>query len=494
MKASFLRWLVFVSGIALLCLVGIQLYWVKNSMELRRQEFASGVPRAMNQAVLDLEEYEMMLRMAELSTSSVSIQSEEQNSLVVTYIDPSRDTLLSSVHSASADSLLFSEWGEAGLNQEAILAQSGLLTDIMDGIVSLDISRSAADRVDTLVLDSLLRSHLSNEGITAEFRAAVFNRIQQPEILSARDTPFRDKFLAEGYGTQIFPHDPLCEPAYLRLWFPHQNRYLWRSLWMMLAVSALIMLLVVLLFSYSIRTIYRQKKLSDVKNDFINNMTHELKTPIATISLACEALNDPDMRAAEGSVKTYVGMISDENKRLGVLVENVLRTAIFEQGDMHLRIDTLNIHDIIKSVIRNVAIQVKQRQGSVMTQLNAVDPLIEGDALHLTNVVYNLIDNAIKYSDEKPVVQISTEDGENELIIRFADNGIGISRENQSRVFDKLYRVPTGNVHNVKGFGLGLSYVKGVIEKHHGAVKLDSEPKKGSTFTLHIPRIHEKEN
>jgi two-component system phosphate regulon sensor histidine kinase PhoR len=250
----------------------------------------------------------------------------------------------------------------------------------------------------------------------------------------------------------------------------------------------------VLLFSYSIRTIYRQKKLSDVKNDFINNMTHELKTPIATISLACEALNDPDMRAAEGSVKTYVGMISDENKRLGVLVENVLRTAIFEQGDMHLRIDTLNIHDIIKSVIRNVAIQVKQRQGSVMTQLNAVDPLIEGDALHLTNVVYNLIDNAIKYSDEKPVVQISTEDGENELIIRFADNGIGISRENQSRVFDKLYRVPTGNVHNVKGFGLGLSYVKGVIEKHHGAVKLDSEPKKGSTFTLHIPRIHEKEN
>jgi two-component system, OmpR family, phosphate regulon sensor histidine kinase PhoR len=444
--------------------------------------------------VLDLEEHEMMRKMAELSSSSVSIQSEEQNSLVVTYIDPARDTVLSSVHSASSDSLFFEEWGDAGLDQEAILEQSGLLTDIMDGIISLDISRSAADRVDTLILDSLLTSHLGNEGITTDFKTAVFNRIQQPEILSERDEPFRTKFLTEGYATQIFPNDPLAEPAYLRLWFPHQNQYLWRSLWIMLAVSGLIMLLVVLLFSFSIRTIYKQKKLSDVKNDFINNMTHELKTPIATISLACEALNDPDMRSSEGSVKTYVGMISDENKRLGVLVENVLRTAIFEQGDMHLRIDTLNIHDIIKSVIRNVAIQVKQRQGSILTQLNATDPLIEGDALHLTNVVYNLIDNAIKYSDGKPVVQISTEDGENELIIRFADNGIGISRENQSKVFDKLYRVPTGNVHNVKGFGLGLSYVKGVVEKHHGAVELNSEPKKGSTFTLHIPRIHEKEN
>jgi two-component system phosphate regulon sensor histidine kinase PhoR len=249
-----------------------------------------------------------------------------------------------------------------------------------------------------------------------------------------------------------------------------------------------------LLFSFSIRTIYRQKKLSEVKNDFINNMTHELKTPIATISLACEALNDPDMRGSEKALGTYVGMINEENKRLGVLVENVLRTAIFEQGEMQLRKEKIDLHAIIRQVIRNIEIQVRKRKGEIITHLDASDPVVEGDSLHITNVIYNLIDNAIKYSADTPRVEVFTRDGIAEIAIAFRDNGIGISRENQKRIFEKLYRVPTGNIHNVKGFGLGLSYVKGVIEKHGGSVDVSSELKKGSTFTIHIPRTYEKEN
>ena len=200
------------------------------------------------------------------------------------------------------------------------------------------------------------------------------------------------------------------------------------------------------------------------------------------------------MRIGERAITNYVGMIRDENKRLGVLVENVLRTSIFEQGQMKLKMQQFDIHQVIRQVISNIDIQVKARQGQIVTHFFANRTLVKGDQLHITNVIYNLIDNAIKYSDANPKVEIETHDEKGFIAISFADQGIGISRENQPKIFDKLYRVPTGNIHNVKGFGLGLSYVKGVLEMHGGTVDVTSELKKGSTFTIHIPIEHEKEN
>jgi two-component system phosphate regulon sensor histidine kinase PhoR len=223
-------------------------------------------------------------------------------------------------------------------------------------------------------------------------------------------------------------------------------------------------------------------------------MTHELKTPIATISLACEALSDPDMRTGEKAISNYVGMIRDENKRLGVLVENVLRTSIFEQGQMKLKMQEFDVHAVILQVISNIGIQVKSRNGQIVTRFYAENATVKGDQLHITNVVYNLIDNAMKYTEGSPLIEVETRDESGFLAISFRDNGIGISKENQRKIFDKLYRVPTGNIHNVKGFGLGLSYVKGVLEMHGGTVDVASELKKGSTFTIHIPIEHEKEN
>jgi two-component system phosphate regulon sensor histidine kinase PhoR len=208
----------------------------------------------------------------------------------------------------------------------------------------------------------------------------------------------------------------------------------------MLTTSAILMLLIMILFSFSINTIYRQKKLSEIKNDFINNMTHELKTPIATISLACEALSDPDMRTGEKAIANYVGMIRDENKRLGVLVENVLRTSIFEQGQMKLKVQQFDIHQVVLGVISNIEIQVKARSGQIVTRFYAKNSVVKGDQLHITNVVYNLIDNAMKYSDGSPLVEIETHD------------------------------------------------------EHGGTVDVESEIRKGSTFTIHIPIEHEKEN
>lgn len=495
MKERYIQLLVAVSTIAVIGLIAIQVYWVNNTFILREQDFASNVSDALGQVADRLERLEA-LEYADLAASrpSVSLSTASGEDLVLRYGKKDVEVVDGRALAAGRDSVFFGQLGTPGIDQGRILEQTGILDDIMGGLIELDIYTSVSERVDSALMDSLIRSALEERGIRARYEYAIFNKFNQPELIHPDARGNVERFLAEGYKTQLFPSDPISDPNFLRIWFPDQRKYLLSSMWMMLATSATLLLVIMLLFSYSIRTIYRQKKLSDLKNDFINNMTHELKTPIATISLACEALSDPDMRKSEKATGTYLGMIQDENRRLGVLVENVLRTAIFEQGEMQLRVQRINLHSVIEQVIRNIEIQARKKKGEIITHLDASNPVVEGDSLHLTNVIYNLLDNAIKYSQEGMRVEIFTRDGVDRVAIAVKDNGMGISRENQRRIFDKLYRVPTGNVHNVKGFGLGLSYVRGVVEKHGGTVEVESELKKGSTFTIDIPRVHEKEH
>ncbi|MCC6600402.1 MAG: HAMP domain-containing histidine kinase [Crocinitomicaceae bacterium] len=495
MKERYIRLLITVSTVAVLGLIAIQVYWVNNTFTLREQDFASNVSKALGQVSETLEKIEARELAAQQAVRrSISISGSRDNSIVLSYGKRDINIISEENLEVSRDSVFYSELGNAGIDQRRILQQSGILDDIVGGLVDLDIYGFISERVDTTILDSLIRHELTERGIRANYYFGVFNKLHQPEILQEIAKPYKESFFTDGYKVQLFPNDPISDPNYLSIWFPDQKRYLISSMWLMLLTSTILLLFIMFLFSYSIGIIYRQKKLSDVKNDFINNMTHELKTPIATISLACEALNDKDMQKKENVFARYIGMISDENKRLGVLVENVLRTAIFEQGEMQLRLQKINLHSVIEQVIRNIEIQIANKKGTLVKHLDASDPVVEGDQLHLTNVVYNLIDNAVKYSSEVPAIEIFTRDEIDGVAIAFRDNGIGIARENQRKIFDKLYRVPTGNVHNVKGFGLGLSYVKGVIEKHGGTVEVESELKKGSTFTIHIPRKHEKEH
>lgn len=496
MKERYIQLLIAVSTVAVIGLIAIQVYWVNNTFTLREQDFASAVSKALNAVSIKLEKMELQrLAMNEVSVPSVTISAQRDSTIILDYGKRGVDVVNgSAVTEGVPDSSLYSGLGQDGIDQEEILSQSGILDDIMGGLLELDIYKSIQDRIDTTIIDSMITAELDQRGIKAKFMYAVFNKLQQAEILPQAAEGNEDRFLTEGYKSQLFPNDPIADQNFLRVWFPNQNRYLFSTMWLMLATSAVLLIVIMFLFSYSIKTIYRQKKLSDIKNDFINNMTHELKTPIATISLACEALNDPDMRQSERAMTNYVGMIRDENKRLGILVENVLRTSVFEQGEMKLRLQPIHIHQTILQVIGNIDIQIKKRNGNITTHLDASHDIIEGDQLHITNLIYNLIDNAIKYCEEKPLVEIFTRDEINGIAISFRDNGIGISKENQRKIFDKLYRVPTGNIHNVKGFGLGLSYVKGVVEKHGGTVEVESELKKGSTFTIHLPYKYEKEN
>ncbi len=258
-------------------------------------------------------------------------------------------------------------------------------------------------------------------------------------------------------------------------------------MWFMLLVSGAFMIILVFSFYYTISTIFRQKKLSEIKNDFISNMTHEFKTPISTISLACEVLNDKAIEKSPERTSNYVKMISDENKRLSLLVENILQTAILDKGEFKLKIQSTDIHTLIEQTIANIKIQVENKEGEITTELNAELPVINADRVHITNIIFNLIDNAIKYSNQNPVINIATRSNKHGIFISIKDNGIGISKENQHRIFDTMFRVHTGNVHNVKGFGLGLSYVKAVVEKHGGSIKVESELNKGSTFIVYLP-------
>ena len=226
-----------------------------------------------------------------------------------------------------------------------------------------------------------------------------------------------------------------------------------------------------------------------MKTDFINNMTHEFKTPISTIALACEALKDKDIQKSESIYNSYIGVINEENSRLGVMAEQILQTAVIEKGQLKLKKEVVDMHLIIEQAINSKKISAMEKGGEIEMQLKANDSQLQGDPTHLTNIIVNLLDNALKYTLNVPKIVVNTINTKDSLLIRIQDNGIGISKSNQKKIFDKLYRVPTGNLHDFKGFGLGLNYVKATVELHNGTVTVDSEPGKGSTFTIQLPIV-----
>ena len=276
------------------------------------------------------------------------------------------------------------------------------------------------------------------------------------------------------------------EVNYLNVHFPNQTGAILKSVGGLLTLSAILVLALTLIFYYAITIIVRQKKLSEIRNDFINNMTHELKTPISTISLACEALSDPNISKSEKLFSRYIGLIKEENSRLGSQVENVLQSAVWGSEVFKLKHQPLDLNAIVAEVTRKIEFQVTEKGGSVSVNIDTAIPVFYGDQVHITNVLFNFLDNANKYSRLEPKIKVTTRLINNHIEIKIKDNGIGINKENQKKIFDKLYRVPTGNRHDVKGFGLGLNYVKTIIEKHGGKIQVQSAIGKGSTFIIQL--------
>ncbi len=273
----------------------------------------------------------------------------------------------------------------------------------------------------------------------------------------------------------------------LYLYIQEDHNHILSSMGWMILASVIFTIIIISAFTLTVRTMFTQKKLSEIKSDFINNMTHELKTPLATISLAIDALTNEKVIHDTDKIKYYSGMIKDENKRMNKQVEKILQAARIEKQDIKLNLQLMDAHEVIKKVADNLLLQIQEKNGDLTLHLDAAKHEIEADDVHFSNIIFNLLDNAIKYSKGNLHIDIETAVFNDMLAIKVKDNGIGMNRETQVRVFEKFYRAHTGNIHNVKGFGLGLSYVKAIAEAHNGKVRVESTLGKGSIFTLFLP-------
>ena len=281
-------------------------------------------------------------------------------------------------------------------------------------------------------------------------------------------------------------NEGLMPEEFLYIVLPNKNinQIAWRQMTWMVFGSVLFIAIIFTAFYITIRALLNQKKLSEIKTDFINNMTHEFKTPLATISLAVDALKNDKVIMDKQKIDYFSGIIKDENKRMNKQVESILQAALLEKEEMKLELKPAHAHDMIKSALNNIRLPLEEKGGKLIANLDAKNDFILADEVNFTNIINNLLDNAVKYSKENPVIKISTSNANNTLRIKIEDNGIGMNKETLQRIFEKFYRAHTGNIHNVKGFGLGLSYVKSIVDAHQGKIKADSIPGKGSSFTL----------
>lgn len=367
-----------------------------------------------------------------------------------------------------------------------------IASDWVDEIFHLDQDKPLSERLDLTQLDSILSRELKDRGVNTEFAFAVFDGSTGEVLISDSSEQYLEDLVNTDYVIEIFPGDRKNDEdaSELRLFFPNKKAHLNHKMFGAFGTAAVLIIILIIAVSYSLLMLIKQKKLSDIKNDFISNMTHELKTPISTIGLACEALSDQDIEQEEHKRASYIEMISEENKRLGTLVESVLQTSILEKGELKVNPTEVDIHNLIVTAAGNLNMRTEKALGKIELNLVAETHTIQADKIHTQNVITNLIDNALKYTERAPEIIISTENTEEGIIISFKDNGIGISKENQRKIFDKLYRVPTGNVHNVRGFGLGLSYVSAIVKLHNGGIDVQSDIDQGSTFRVYLPFKH----
>ncbi len=366
------------------------------------------------------------------------------------------------------------------------------------------IDRPLEERVKADFLDAMIRKAFENRGINAQensyqyhygvYAAAkhsfvivdghyVVEDSQPREVLA--DFQNRNLYNPD-FKLILFPNEK-PEPGELRVFFPNRRRIIWSSLWQNFVALVLFTGVILFSFLYTLNVVFRQKKVSEMKTDFINNMTHEFKTPIATISLAVDSINSPMISASPDKVKRFANIIKQENKRMNSQVEKVLQMALLDKNDFSLKWGEVNLHEAIQRAVENISLQVEKKDGLVTADLQATNPIVEGDQTHISNIIHNLLDNANKYSPDQPEISVITRNVPNGVEVIISDKGIGMSKEARKHIFDKFYRVHTGNRHDVKGFGLGLSYVKAMMTAHKGIVDVRSELGKGSSFILQFP-------
>ena len=500
-------------SIALSGLIFIQLYWINNAINIKDQQFRYQINNALDAVVRQLEQDEIMdFVMKEIGEGSPDS---------VTAIFSGQSSVARKLHGYNPSSGEHTAFGENILDEQLIITRDGQsivfsaneqVPDINDNFVTgseeelrAGLSRRVTnktifletwlesilretprlqDRFDSEEVNSLITKALNNVGIFLSFEFAI-----RAGTGFVYNTPgFTYSSGPNIYIRQLFPNDPVPGPNLIHLYFEKEKQYKFFQIGTLGFLSLLLTLILILLSAGTFMVIFRQKKLSEVRSDFINNMTHELKTPISTISLAAQMLSDTSIEEKKKDISNLARIVSDESMKLRYHVESVLQMAVFERARIRLNQQTTDIHELIDRVVTGFDLQLTDRAGRITKEFDAEATSVFVDNVHFGNALSNIIDNSIKYSAAEPVITISTSNRGKMVLIAIQDQGIGISKENLGRIYDTFYRVHTGKVHNVKGFGLGLSYVKRVIECHGGKIKAESQLTRGTKFTIYIPK------
>ena len=543
MSRKMIRTIIVLMSLAMIGLIGFQAYWINNAIDVSHVKFNQNVHEALNHIVTNLEKREVYYAASkQINNRHLNNRFFQMDSNLFRYNQHSKinkDSFVSYNRQNQEnpmtwesgfrieDSLLFGnqmvrisyEITNSGnpdyskfVEEERFYTQNQIKVDFNDfeayenevrrsiqkfaeksrmvTIVLDDLlgeQKQISNRVNKEQIDKMLKEQLQMKGIDIDYEYAVVDRGVNHVIFSDYQQNDEKEVLLSDFSIRLFPNDFSGGENYLTIFFPDKTGFLIKDIWLTLTSSVFLVLLIIFCFAYAIFAIIRQKKLSEIKNDFINNMTHEFKTPISTVSLACEALQDKDIQKNESFISRYVEAIRDENKRLGRQVEKVLQMATLDKKEYRLKLEELDIHQIIDKALSHINLQIEKRGGSIQKNLIASNNIIISDDVHLTNIIYNLLDNANKYSTDKPQIGIDTEDHHQGLLIRISDKGIGMTKEAIDKIFDRFYRVPTGNIHDTKGFGLGLTYVKTILLALGGQIKVKSTPGKGSTFEIILP-------
>ncbi len=509
MKKNGLWWIIGLMSLALLGVIVMQAYWINQSIKLSEEQFDKNVFISLHSVVNKLELAEVYATTSDFLPSSFGRITDVEKDAILEVVRSNQSSVdFSFVQTMPSDSVLIFEsddfFENHGEDCQCAICQNNRMDSHLDiyyrHFTKAFAQRSTCNkpitqRIDFSTFDDLLEGEFKNQGIEIDYTYGVYsdrrksfvvtethfkkNHQGKPKVLKAS----LQDLAASRYRAKLFPSD-IDLPGYLVVNFPGKVGYVWRSVLPTLLGSILFSGVILFCFAYTLQVIFEQKKLSEIKNDFINNMTHEFKTPIATISLAADSISSPMILNKPDKVKRFADIIKAENKRMNKQVEKVLSMALLDKREVNLTIRTIDIHDIIARAVDNISLQVEKKDGRILQDLQAENPMIEADETHISNVIHNLLDNANKYTPENPQISIHTRNVAEGIQIMVKDNGLGMSKEQRKKIFDKFYRVPTGNRHDIKGFGLGLSYVKAIVNEHKGDITVQSELGKGSNFIL----------
>ena len=495
MRRRILTLLVISIGVSCIGLISLQYQWIRQDIDTEKAKFSMSVSHSMNKVVSELEQIELMKYFNNLKQQPAVIESfnslNQQISNIYKNNSTQQKTSDLSSHAwlsllSTDDTLSLGKFLSARERQDEMRETNELISRLLENTLE-NISYFPFEiNIYIPLMDSLIAHSLARNGISTKYTFGIYNTFS--ELFTYINQPEDSVNLSlSSYRYALFPDDQENPENFLVIAFPNEKSFIFSRISYFLWTSIIFICVIFVSFAFSLSIIFKQRKLSEIKNDFINNMTHEIKTPIATISLASEALSDESFEQDKEIQKTYINIIKDENKRLEMLVVRILEQA--KQGSINQSIkkENIDIHQVIEECVRNMELIASQRGGEIQQKLQSKNPIVIGDKMHLSNIILNLIDNAIKYSPQKPNVQISTTDSMTGVEIRIKDKGVGISKKDHKRIFDRFYRVPTGDDHDVRGYGVGLSYVRYAIQAHGGSIRVESELKKGATFIIFLP-------